>query len=143
MNDPVNHGSGFFSALWQGAAPLCVWAAHFAACYVLVAEGCRQGWSEHVLLGLTAVHWSLIATSLLALATLAHLTWRACITARHAAPGLATRVRLFSSAFALLASTWTLLPALWLPDCAIRHTSGIAPVGDSHGVSLLWQEATH
>ncbi|GGY10458.1 hypothetical protein GJV26_27460 [Massilia dura] len=45
-------GDRFFHKLWQGTAPLVLWATHFFFCYLYAASGCRrETWA--VLLGVT------------------------------------------------------------------------------------------
>ena len=98
----------FFRAALRGMAPLLVWAAHFAFCYLAVAFGC-VAWGPQAPLRALLIGASVLA--LLAIATQAALAWR-----RRRTP-LAVPAERWASLLALLGVAWTTLPALVLPIC--------------------------
>lgn len=94
----------FFTKLWQGTAPLLLWSAHFAFCYLYAAAGCRPAtWA--VLAGATA----------LALAAAGWLVWRACRRNDRSLTGLA---QLGSAILGLAGIAWGSLPLLVFGTCA-------------------------
>ena len=99
-------GDRFWTRLWQGTAPLVLWAAHFFFCYLFAASGCRPG-SWAVLAGVT----------LLALAAASWLAWQAWRL--DAAPrGLLGMARLGGAILALAAIAWGAMPLLVYGACA-------------------------
>lgn len=106
----------FFRRLLRGTLPLLVWAAHFAACYVLVAFQCSPA-------GFTPGnprHWPLVAMTIVALAICAALAWRG--RASFASPDeqtpLLDRATAWTAVLASIGIVWTSVP-LWLVDsCA-------------------------
>lgn len=104
-------GERFFVRLWQGTAPLVLWAAHFFFCYLVAASGCRRGtWA--VLLGAT----------LLALAAAGWLAWRAWQGWRSdpapASHGMLRMAQLAGAMLALVAIAWSALPLFVFGRCA-------------------------
>jgi hypothetical protein len=99
-------GDRFFYRLWQGTAPLVLWAAHFFFCYLYAASGCRrETWA--VLAGVT----------LAALAAAGWLAWQAWREeqkeqgeqSRDGPPGLLRMARLGAAILALVAIAWSAL----------------------------------
>ena len=104
--------ASFFGGSMRASAPLWIWAAHFAFCYVAVAIGCDAGRD------LAALRWTLVSGSVVAIAAAALLSLSAWRNARQAAHrGLAVRVGLLIAALSLLGIAWTALPVLLLPAC--------------------------
>ena len=104
--------ASFFGGSLRASAPLWVWAAHFAFCYVAVAIGCDAGWDVSTL-RLTLAAGSGVAIAAAALSTVS--VWRNARRAAHR--GLAARVGLLAATLALPGIAWTALPVLLLPAC--------------------------
>jgi hypothetical protein len=100
----------FFRAALRSMAPLLVWAAHFAWCYLVVAFGC-VAWGPQAPLRALVIGASVVA--LAAITTQAVRAWR-----RRGTP-LAVPAERWSSVLALLGVGWTTLPAAVLPLCRI------------------------
>jgi hypothetical protein len=99
-------GERFFHRLWQGTAPLVLWAAHFFFCYLYAAAGCRrESWA--VLLGVT----------LLALVLAGWLVWAGW---RHGGRprSLLHMAQRGGALLALVAIGWSALPLLVFGGCA-------------------------
>jgi hypothetical protein len=110
--------ASFFGGSMRASAPLWIWAAHFAFCYVAVAIGCDAGWHRVDWAGLSALRWTLASGSVVAIAAAVLLLVAARRHARGAGhAGLAARVGLLVAALSLLGIAWTSLPALLLPAC--------------------------
>jgi hypothetical protein len=101
----------FFRAALRTAAPLMVWAAHFAFCYLLIAFGC-VAWGPQAPLRAAALGATALALGVVG--TQAVWAWR-----RPGTP-LAASVERWSAALALLGIAWTALPAFVLPACQIN-----------------------
>lgn len=98
-------GDRFWSRLWQGTAPLVLWAAHFFFCYLYAAAGCGpRTWA--VLLGVTVV----------ALAVAAWLVWTSWPHEGHSR-SLPRMARQGSAILALVAIAWGGLPLLVFGGC--------------------------
>ena len=96
----------FFYKLWQGTAPLVLWASHFFFCYLYAASGCRrETWA--VLLGAT----------LLALASAGWLAWKAWRGGGEAPRGVLHMARLGGAILALAAIAWSAMPLLVFGRC--------------------------
>ncbi|WP_024889068.1 hypothetical protein [Luteimonas huabeiensis] len=115
------------------AAPLAVWALHFAVVYSLQGLACGEGWLRRrmAIAGVEAeaASWLLVALTALALAAIAWLGLRAQRAWRAARadprPDADGRRRRFATAVAALAAVlaaitvaFTALPILMLPPCA-------------------------
>jgi hypothetical protein len=97
---------GFSAAARAASAPLLLWAAHFAFCYVAVAVGCTavlQGG------GITpqGVRWVLTGATALALGGGITLLWRACREGRRTRGDLLPVVRGATALLALVGMAWT------------------------------------
>ena len=108
---------GFFAGLRTGAAPLLLWAAHFAFCYVAVAVGCTAALQDGgaVTPGLVRVLLALATAA--ALAGAGALLWRACRPAARAQGELLPVLRRGVALLALVAITWTGLAVALVPAC--------------------------
>ena len=107
----------FFAGVWAGVAPLLLWAAHFAFCYLAVAVGCVDVLGNSPFLSLLQLRLLLAAGSVLALGTglwLLRLAWGA---ARAQPESLLAKVRLVGAGLALLAMGWESVPLALLPLC--------------------------
>lgn len=87
----------FWPRLLQGTAPLLVWAAHFAICYLFAAAACTPG------SGADWRWWLLLGVTLLALGVCAWLLRQAC---RMRATGLLALARAGAGWLALVAVGW-------------------------------------
>jgi hypothetical protein len=97
-------GDGFFRKLWQGTAPLILWAGHFFFCYLYVAAGCGAA-SRAVLLAVTAV-------------ALAIAGWFVAAACRHRAPDtLLEAARLGCAVLGAAGIAWSALPLLAFDAC--------------------------
>jgi hypothetical protein len=107
----------FFAGVRAGAAPLVLWALHFAFCYGTTAVGCTAILRDGALL--TPLHLRLLMAggTALALAASAWLLVHACRGARRGQGDLLPTVRLASALLALVAIAWTGLPLAVLPAC--------------------------
>lgn len=106
MTAGTSMGDRFWSKLWQGTAPLVLWAAHFFFCYLYAASGCRpETWT--VLLGVTVL-------ALGAAGWLVRVAWRAGDAPR----GVLHMARLGGAILALAAIAWGAMPLLVLGGCA-------------------------
>lgn len=101
----------FLRKLTRGTLPMLVWAAHFAACYVLVAFQCSPaGFAPG-----SPQRWPLALMTLAALAVCAALAWRA----RGVLGGADERTALLdwaaagTAVLAFIGIAWTSVP-LWL-----------------------------
>ena len=100
------------------AAPLFVWAAHFAFCYVAAAAGCPDGGT-----GLPArpdggLQAALVGATLVAAAVLGWMLWRGC-RARGGADddSLVRFARPTAALLSLAGIAWASVPLLLLPAC--------------------------
>jgi hypothetical protein len=99
-------GDHFSRKLWQGTAPLVLWAAHFFFCYLYAGSGCRpETWG--VLAGVTLL-------ALGAAGWLAWQGWRAGGRRR----GVLAMAQRGGALLALVAIAWGALPLLAFGDCA-------------------------
>lgn len=108
----------FFGESMRTSAPLWLWAAHFAFCYVVVAIGCDAGWHRIEWAGRSTLQWTLATASVAAIAAGAALLlagWRHARDDAHR--GLAARVRVLVAALSLTGIAWTAAPAVLLPAC--------------------------
>ncbi len=99
-------GDRFFHKLWQGTAPLILWATHFFFCYLYAASGCRrETWA--VLLGVT-------------LAALALAGWlvRQGWQGGKAPRTLLRMAQLGGAVLALVAIAWSAMPLFVFGACA-------------------------
>jgi hypothetical protein len=69
--NPVSRGKLWFGFCGGGVA----WTFHLIAAYVIAEFGCLGGWQTVLFAGVTAVSWSLLAVSALAMAAAAAATW--------------------------------------------------------------------
>lgn len=100
---------GFFRKLWQGTAPLVLWAGHFFFCYLYAASGCRpETWA--VLVGATVI----------ALAAACWLAWQAWRrkTAGGPSRGVMAMAQVGGAILALLAIVWSAFPLFVFGRCA-------------------------
>ncbi|NML16580.1 hypothetical protein [Azohydromonas caseinilytica] len=107
---------GFFAGLRTGLAPLALWAAHFAFCYVATAVGCTAllqggGITPQTLRAVLALGTTV------ALAGGAGLLWRACRPAARRGGDLLPVLRRTGALLALVGMAWTGLPLALLPVC--------------------------
>jgi hypothetical protein len=107
--------ASFFGGVWAGMAPLLVWAAHFAFCYVAVAVMCagavQAGIGEP-----RALRWWLVVATVLGLAALAAMLWRA--RRPDARSPWLQLMRRMGSTLALIGVAWMGVPMAMLPACA-------------------------
>jgi len=116
---PGRSTQGFFGRAWSGSAPLVLWAAHFALCYVALALGCTAILGGSMLMTPDLLRLALAAAT--GIAVLAGLwlllrAWRAAGPG-HGHGGLLGRVRLVVAGLSLVAMLWTGLPLALLPLC--------------------------
>ena len=115
MTDRPRHAT-FFAGVRAGAAPMLLWSAHFAFCYVAVAVGCSAlahgggAWASSLRL-------ALVAGTAMALAAGAWLFVRACRSDSREPGTLLAKVRLAGAVLALVGIAWTALPLAFLPLC--------------------------
>ena len=93
----------------KASAPLLVWAAHFTACYLLVAAQC----SPAAITPAAPQRWLLALISVLALGVCAALLWRA----RRPSARLLDWACTGSAVLALAAIAWTSVPVMMLDGC--------------------------
>lgn len=99
-------GERFFHKLWQGTAPLVVWAAHFFFCYLYAAAACGRG------------TWAVLAgVTLAALAAAGRLAWQAWPPGGRPR-GMLQAARLGGAILALVAIAWGALPLAMFGACA-------------------------
>ena len=106
----------FFAGVRAGAAPMLLWSAHFAFCYVAVAVGCSalaHGGGAWAL----SLRTALLAGTVIALAAGAWLFVRACRSDAREPGTLLAKVRLAGAVLALVGIAWTALPLAFLPLC--------------------------
>ena len=115
--DRQQPASPFLAGVWAGVAPLLLWAAHFAFCYLAVAVGCVDVLGNSPFLSALQLRLLLVAGSVLALASglwLLRHAWGAA----HAQPAsLLAKVRLVGAGLALVAMAWGSVPLALLPLC--------------------------
>lgn len=108
------------------AAPMTVWALHFVLVYSLAGLGCEEGWHLRHAAGLSLLKWSLLLSTVFALALVGWLGMRAWRSARaSAAPADAlqrrhrfmARATTILSVLAAIAIVFTATPAAMLPSC--------------------------
>jgi hypothetical protein len=97
-------GDRFWTKLWQGTAPLALWAAHFFFCYLYAAA---DGPAPRVVLG---------GVTLAALAGAGWLARQACRAPGSRRSGLRGVARLGGAILAFVAIAWGALPLLVLPS---------------------------
>jgi hypothetical protein len=108
--------STFFAGVRAGIAPMLLWFAHFASCYVAVAVGCTaiaHGGTTSA----SSLRLALVAGTALALAAGAWLLVRACRADAFEPGTLLPKVRLAAAVLALVGIAWTCLPLAFLPLC--------------------------
>jgi len=106
----------FFAGVRAGAAPMLLWSAHFAFCYVAVAVGCSalaHGGGASA----SSLRLALVAGTAMALAAGAWLFVRACRADARKPATLLAKVRLASAVLALVGIAWSALPLAFLPLC--------------------------
>jgi hypothetical protein len=110
-------GDGFWPGAAKAAAPLGVWALHFAFCYVSVPLACHAGWQRVAWGPTTLLHLWLLAGTAVALAAaalLARAAWRAA-----GGDGLVVTVRRVGAALAVTGIVWNAVPVFVLPACRV------------------------
>ena len=105
----MNMHQNLIRDMLRGCAPLMVWAAHFAACYLLVAAQCSPAARNPA----APQSWLLVLISALAIGICAALLWHA----RNPRPRLLDWARTGSAVLALAAVAWTSVPVLMLDGC--------------------------
>lgn len=101
---------GFWGQLWQGTAPLVLWAAHFFFCYLVAAGACGRPGSGAITRAVLA------GATLLALGAAGWLlrqAWRSGEPPR----SLLHMARLGGAILALVAIAWGALPLLVFGGC--------------------------
>lgn len=99
------------------AAPT-LWFVHFLAVYIINALGCARGQWQTPWLGLPASSWTIVAVSVLTLAAIALVWYRAWTRGHHEGSGgfllwLTGALSLLSG----LAVVWETIPVLMVPAC--------------------------
>lgn len=97
-----------FKRIWFASAPLAVWGAHFAFCYVLVAAQCTRTQTQDAL--------PLWVATLLGVGLCGAMLWRG----RGALRGdgdLASQARAVAALLAATAIAWNAVPLLLLDGC--------------------------
>ena len=100
---------------WSGSAPLWLWAAHFAACYVAAAAGCIQ--AAGAARAAAGVAGFIGAATAIALLMGLWLLVRACRGLRAGPGDLLPRLRLFVAALAFIGIAWTGVPLAFIAPC--------------------------
>lgn len=103
----------FFRKLLRGTLPLLVWAAHFAASYVLVAAQCSPA-------GYAPGHpqrLPLAAMTVLALGICAALAWRGRRTLGGAPAPLLERAATLTAWLSFVGIAWTAVPMWFIDSC--------------------------
>jgi hypothetical protein len=107
--------SSFFAGVRAASAPLLLWAAHFAFCYLAVAVVCA---SDAPSMAAPQLRLWLAAGTALATAAGAWLLLRAWrLDRREPGGGLLPKVRLVAAVLALVAMLWIGMPQALLPVC--------------------------
>lgn len=104
----------FFRKLMRGTLPMLVWAAHFAACYVLVAADCRPGAASP-----GPDRLPLVLITVVALAICAALAWRARATLSGGGEktALLDWAAALSALLAFAGIVWTSVPLWFVNGC--------------------------
>jgi hypothetical protein len=107
-----------FTQMFQGTAPLLVWAAHFFFCYAYTAAACTTG-AERGHPGSDPVNVLALASLLAAVAT-GTLLWRAVrqLDCEAAGDRLLDWAKVGSAVLALIGILWTSVPMFMLDACA-------------------------
>lgn len=114
------HGRpGFGAGVRAAAAPLFVWAAHFAFCYVAAATGCPDGGTAAPMRADGVLQAALVGATLAAAAVLGWMLWRGCRARGGADDGdsLVRFVRPTAALLSLAGVAWAAVPLLLLPAC--------------------------
>lgn len=112
--DDAPQGGSFGAGVHAAAAPLVVWAAHFAFCYLVAEVGCHDGGHGAPWRPDAGVQAALVAATLAACGALGWMLWRAC-RARRA--GLVACVRGTAALLSLAGVAWAAVPLWLLPAC--------------------------
>ena len=106
----------FFRKLIRGTLPLLVWAAHFAACYVLVAFEC----SPAGFVPGNPQRWPLVLMTMVALGACAALAWRARgpLGAADEHTALLDWAAAGTAVLAFVGIAWTSVPLWFVETCA-------------------------
>lgn len=104
----------FFKKLMRGTLPMLVWAAHFAACYVLVAADCRPAAAAS-----GPNRLPLVLITVAALAICAVLAWRARTTLGSGGEktALLDWAAALSALLAFVGIVWTSVPLWFVKVC--------------------------
>ncbi len=104
----------FFKKLMRGTLPMLVWAAHFAACYVLVAADCRPAAAA-----MGPDRLPLVLITVVALAICAALAWRARATLHGGGEktALLDWAAALSALLAFVGIVWTSVPLWFVKGC--------------------------
>lgn len=105
------NGPTLAAGLGAGSAPLLLWAAHFAACYVAAAVGCMPAPAPE------RVAFFIAAATLVALAAGGVLVVQACRHVRRDAGDLLPRLRLLVAVLSWVGIAWTGAPLALLAPC--------------------------
>jgi hypothetical protein len=107
-------------------APMALWALHFVVAYSLAGVGCEHGWDQQRGFGLSTLVWSLLAITVVALASIAALglhAWRVRVAAGNPTDPRERRRCFLAGATATLAVlaaiavVFTSVPVFFLPPC--------------------------
>jgi hypothetical protein len=115
MTSPRSRAT-FFAGVLAGAAPMLLWSAHFAFCYVAIAVGCAAI-ARGGAVTASSLTLMLVVGTAGALAAAAVLLVRACRAGMREPAALLAKVRLAAAVLALVGIAWTGLPLAFLPPC--------------------------
>jgi hypothetical protein len=124
---PTWQVDGFGAAVRSAAAPLLIWALHFALLYVGIAAGCWARADRVAIGGGTLLGWLIAAATIpvaiwlgwVAWSSARRLGWLAGSPARQIGDGAgsASTGAAAGAVIALIAVTWETVPMLVLPLC--------------------------
>ena len=97
------------------SSPVAVWAVHFGTIYAFAALACARHFHGAQLLGRDAVTWVVLGATIIALAVIGRVVWRAL---RAGSQSFEDWLTVSLGALAALAIVWQgIAPVLLLPPC--------------------------
>lgn len=112
----------FTTASLRMSAGFLIWALHFAAIYVYVALVCARGDAQSQWLGVPVMRLLIGAMTLVAIAALALVLWKALrgdwhADARAAGQPFVAWIAAAVAAYGVVAVLWAALPTIWVAAC--------------------------